>query len=304
MSSATRVLFSLLALLPATGLGALQVVIVQGLGGEPRYAEQFAEQARAAESAALSLTDEERVRVFDAAEATRDSLLAHFASLVTSLGSDDQLVVYLIGHGSYDEYQYKFNVAGPDMADADIAAVLDALPSKNQVLINTSSASGSATDKLRADGRIVISATRSGVERHATRFGGYFTAALLDPAADLDKNGMISAQEAFDFADRKVADFFAGNGQLATEHPQLDGERADRFSLARLGAPQPAFDDGSLRELIVERDRIAARIESLRLAKGELPADEYQQELLSQMLELALAEEAIEIRQQELGREN
>jgi hypothetical protein len=91
------------------------------------------------------------------------------------------------------------------------------------------------------------------VERHATRFGSYFAAALDDPTADIDKNQIISAAEAFSFAERQVDDYFERNGQLATEHPRLEGERADRFGLARLGAPRLATDDRVLNELIEDR---------------------------------------------------
>ena len=108
-----------------------------------------------------------------------------------------------------------------------------------QLVVNTSSSSGATLDRLKGDERILILATRSGAERHATRFGNYFAAALSEPSADLDKNRMVTAEEAFGFAERQVADFYERNGQLATEHPRLEGEQAARFSLARLGASRP-----------------------------------------------------------------
>ena len=151
---------------------------------------------------------------------------------------------------------------------------------------------------------MLILATRSGVERHATRFGNYFAAALDDPTADVDKNRIITAQEAFNFAERQVDDYFERNGQLATEHPRLEGERADRFGLARLGAARPSSDDPLLIELIAERDALNAKIDSLRLEQENLPPEEYRSQLLRNMVELAETEEAIEARQRELGLEN
>ena len=297
----SAIVLCLFALLPATVCGALNVVIIEGLGGEARYAGQFAEQVAATSSAAQSLTEDSRIHVFRSDQASREAVLKYFETLGTILDADDQVVVYLIGHGSYDEYQYKFNIPGPDLSGADLAVAFDKLPSRNQVLINTSSASGGAVETLLAEHRVVISATRSGVERHATRFGNYFAVALGDPSADIDKNRIITAQEAFDFAARRVAGYFDSNGQLATEHPRLDGERADRFKLARLGAVRMPVDDIDLRELVGRRDAIAAQIDVLRLARDSMPAGQYQQQLLESMLELALAEEAIEERQAELG---
>ena len=282
-------------------MAATQVVIVEGLGGTSSYAVQFAEQVDAVEAAARTLAPEPTIRVFRADDATRDGVIGYFAQLAGSMAADDLLIVYLIGYGSYDDREYKFNIAGPDLTDTDILTALDELPDTNQVVVNTSSASGAAATLWEKDSRIVITATRSGTERHATRFGSYFVAALNDPAADLDKNDIVSAQEAFDFADRRVQDFFESDGRLATEHARMSGERAERVSLARLSAARALTDDALLRELVAERDAIAERADQVRFARDRLPPDEYQQQLLDVMLQLAEAEEAIERREAEIG---
>jgi hypothetical protein len=282
-------------------LADLHVVVVQGLGGEPRYTEQFDEQVAAIASAAQSLTANDRIRIFRPDEAARDAVLRHFEELQSGVSSADQVAVYLIGHGSYDNHEYKFNIMGPDLSGEDIAGMLDGLPSTSQLLVNTSSASGAIADLAGNDNRMLILATRSGVERHATRFGNYFAAALIDPTADVDKNRIISAAEAFSFAERQVDDFFERNGQLATEHPRLEGERADRFSLSRLGTARRETADAVLTELIAERDALNARIDSLRLEQDSMTPSAYRSLLLQNMIELAETEEAIEARQGELN---
>jgi hypothetical protein len=287
--------------LAATAQAAMHVVIVEGLGGEEGYTLQFAEQVEAAQAAAESITSDERIRVFRAGDAARDAIITHFNELTANLGSDDQLGVYLIGHGSFDDHEYKFNLPGPDLTDTDIAAALDALPATNQVLINTSSASGGAAEIWAAEDRVVITATRSGSERHATRFGAYFMAALSNQGADIDKNGIVSAREAFDFGQREVENYFEVNGQLATEHARIEGKRTDRFSLSRLGGSKPDSDDARLQELVAERDAISSDIDTLRLARDDMEQAEYQQLLLQRMLDLATVEESIEEREGELG---
>lgn len=277
------------------------VVIVEGLGGNDQYTAQFAEQVDAIAAATRTLSPAPTLTLFRTDAATREAIIDYFAGLENTMAAGDQLIVYLVGHGSYDEHEYKFNIAGPDLTDADILAALEGVPSVNQVVVNTSSASGAAAELWQGDTRVVITATRSGVERHATRFGGFFAAALSDPAADTDKNAIVTALEAFDFADRRVRDFFDSDGRLATEHPQLLGDRAARFSLARLAAARPSIDDARLRTLIAERDAVSARIEALRLARDSMAPDDYQSELLEIMLELARAEEAIERREAELN---
>ena len=291
----------LLIVVPAAALSEMHVVVIEGLSGEPRYAEQFGEQVAAIESAAKSLTGDSQIRVFRADEVSRDAILQYFENLKTGSSGSDQVALYLIGHGSYDDHEYKFNIEGPDLTGEDIAGMLDSLPSTSQLLVNTSSASGAMADLAQDDNRMLILATRSGVERHATRFGNYFAAALTDPTADIDKNQIVSAAEAFSFAERQVDDYFERNGQLATEHPRMEGDRADRFGVARLGSVRPSTDDTVLTELIAERDALNARIESLRLDQENMTPADYRSELLRNMVELAETEEAIENREQELG---
>jgi hypothetical protein len=293
-----------MVLAPAVALSAMHVVIIEGLGGESRYTEQFTEQIAAIESAAQSLTTSDRIRVFRADEASRDDVLQFFETLKSQIADDDQLALYLIGHGSYDDYEYKFNIQGPDLTGEDLAGMLDGMPETSQLLVSTGSASGAIAELVASDNRMLILGTRSGAERHATRFGIYFAAALDDPTADLDKNQLVSAAEAFSFAERRVDDYFERNGQLATEHPRMEGERANRFNVARIGSARPDSDDGVLAELISRRDELNARVDSLRLDQDSMTPAGYRSRLLQNMIELAETEEAIEQRERELSGEN
>jgi hypothetical protein len=290
-----------LTLSPLLAAAELDVVIVEGLGGEERYADQFAEQVAAIEQASLSMTKAERVKTFRSGEFSREEVLAHFESIDDRLGANDRLAVFLIGHGSYDDHEYKFNIGGPDLTDADLFNLLENTAAGNVLLVNTSSSSGATADRLKADGRTLILATRSGAERHAARFGSYFFAALRESTADVDKNRVISAEEAFRFAERQVSDYYERNGQLATEHPRLEGSQAARFSLARLDDARPVQGDAALQQLLGRRDELNGDLEGLRLRRETMSADDYQSELLERMIELATLEEQIEARERELA---
>lgn len=293
-----------LLLLPPLALADLKVVIVEGLGGEERYSVQFEEQIDVVEAASRALTGDDNVAVFRSGEFARDDLLQHFDDLDADMQGDDRLLLYLIGHGSYDDHEYKFNIAGPDLTDNDLYELLEDLPGSNQLVVNTSSSSGATLELLKRDDRTIIAATRGGAERHATRFGRYFAAALSDPSADLDKNEVISAQEAFQFAERQVTDYYERNGQLATEHPRLEGDQAGRFSLARLGTVRQTVADAQLERLVNRRNALNDAIDGLRIRSDQLSVDEYQAELLPLIIELATVEEDIEEREQVLGDEN
>ena len=296
-----RNFIALLLLFPMVSLAELHVLIVEGLPGEETYETQFNQQVMSIHSGVESVADDEHIHVLRTADSDRDSVLARLAAFESELSADDQLAIFLIGHGSFDEYEYKFNIAGPDITGEDLASTLERIEAANVLVVNTSSSSGATADLLAGDNRIVVLATRSGTERHATRFGSYFAAALSNSAADINKNELVTVREAFDFAERQVDNYFERNDQLATEHALLDGEQADRFAIARLGGARPPVVDAALAELIAERDALSSEIESLRLARDNMDGTEYQSQLLQKMLELARVEDAIEIREQELG---
>ncbi len=294
----------LLLLLPLVSKAELYVVVIEGLGGDAVYAEQFAKQVAAVSEASKTLTTADRIHVFPAPSATREGVLDYFTTLDSRMTASDRLAVYLIGHGSYDDYEYKFNIGGPDLTGGDLAKALNALPGGNQLIVNTSSASGALADALMNDERMLILATRSGVERHATKFGNYFALALSDPGADLDKNQVVSAGEAYRFAERQVDDYFERNGQLATEHSRMEGDRADQFNLAGLSVSRPSQDDDVLTDLVARRYLLNGQLDELRLSRDQMTVDDYQSALLQLLLELAQVENEIEAREEELERDN
>lgn len=273
----------------------LYITIVQGLGGEPRFDEQFHEQSRLIAEASAALTDDDKIRLYQGDEATRENLLAHFETISAQMTDEDRAAIYLIGHGSFDGESYKFNIPGLDIDNEDILNIMNALPGENHFLLNTSSTSGALLEPLENENRILITATRSGNEKNATFFGQYFVAALTDDEADINKNNNISIQEAFDYAQRQVADYFEGQGQLATEHSEIRGEGAAQFVLARLNQNViDAGDNPKLADLQQQSEDINRQIEDLQLRRTEFSNAEYIQQLQALILESARINEAIE----------
>lgn len=283
------------ALLVALGAAApahaeLYYLIVGGLGGEPAYEEQFAKDTEALAAVARRTTAQNRVMVLKGEGATREAVVNSLASLRTRTKAADSVVVMLVGHGSYDGEAYKLNLPGPDIDGDEFAKLLAAVPARSQLVVNATSASGAVLEKWAADGRTLITATRSGFERNATRFAKYFAAALAAGSADINKNGAITAQEAFDYASRSVADSFAKDGALATEHPQIAGGAAARFTVARLasaGPVEPASTDPAVVALVAEREKLDGEIEDLRGRRESMASDVYLAELQKLLIQLA-----------------
>ncbi|MEE8249440.1 MAG: hypothetical protein V3R59_04350 [Gammaproteobacteria bacterium] len=271
----------------------LYYLIVGGLGGQVSYEERFVAQTESlADAARRTLGDGSRVSVLSGNAASRDALTAELSRLAEVTAATDSVAIFLLGHGSYDGEFYKFNLPGPDIDGETFAELLEAIPAGRQLVVNTTSASGAISESWSADGRTVITATRSGGERIATRFGEHWTAALSSDEADANKNGAITVQEAFDFAARKVSDSYEDAGTLATEHPQLVGDAAGSMNVALLEAR--IATTAELEGLIGELTTLEEAIDRLRLRRDDLGDDAYLSELQSLLLELALVQREID----------
>lgn len=278
---------------PAAARAELYYLIVAGIGGQPKYDEQFAAQAeRLAAAARRTAGNPALVDVLVGEEATRDAVRERLEALAARVQPADSVAIFLIGHGSHDGERYKLNLAGPDLDGEELAQLFAGLKARNQLIVNATSASGAVLDAWAADGRTVITATRSGAERNATRFAEHWAAALSSEAADINKNGTLTAQEAFDFASRAVADSFESQGTLATEHPQLVGDAAARFNVARL-TERPAATPATA-ALVAEVERLEGEIDALRARREGMEAGVYMEELQKLLVELALVQRQLD----------
>ena len=282
-------------------------VIINGAGGDPAYAKQFEQWTAELKSALLErfAFDVKNLTVLSNAKATdvRDA----FTQLKSRLEADNVLFVFLIGHGSFDGKESKFNLVGPDLAASEYNTLLLALSTKRIIVLNMASASGEFVKSLSAKGRIIITATRSGQETNATRFAGFFIAALKAPDADTDQDGHVSVLEAFVYANRLTADFYARAGRLATEHALIDDNgdgvgreqaEAGEGLLARATyldslTIDEAAASAATGRLLKERTRLEGEIEQLIARKRTLPEAEYEATLERLFIELAKVNRSI-----------
>lgn len=166
-----------------------------------------------------------------------DDMYASFEALQARMNDGDQLSIVLIGHGSSRFGEAKFNNVGPDITGEEFAAILDGFQDNDLVIFNTTSASFEFARALSAEGRIVVSATRSGAERYDPVFTRFLIEGLQGRTADLDRNGRLSVLELFDYTRRNVASWYENQDRLATEHAVLD-DRGDGQFLREFGPMQ------------------------------------------------------------------
>lgn len=285
-------------------------ITVAGLGGEQEYEQRFTGWAKEIEKYVQSGADC-KVHTLQGAPATREQLKKVFAEISAQAKADDALVLMLIGHGSYDGVEYKLNLPGPDISASELAGLLDRIPASRQLVVNMSSASGASIESLRKSGRAVISATRAGTQRNVTVFPRFWVEALRDPSADADKNEVVTALEAYRYADQKTVKFYESQKRLATEHALLEdtgkgvgvrapapdngeGLLAARFPLLRIGAAQKLAQDPAKKKLYDRKEEIEARIDKLKYEKAAMETEVYKKQLAGLLLELAQIQEDLE----------
>lgn len=286
------------------------VILVVGAPGIDEYAGVFEEAAEKWLAAVGETNLEPLVIGNDPTEIpTPREQLQDAISLAANKETDLWLV--MVGHGTFDGREARFNLAGPDVSAAELADWL--LPLQRRLIVfQCSSASAPFLNALSSTNRVVITATKSGTEMNYSRFGSHVADALIDPEADIDQDGQNSVLEIFLSAARRTERFYEEAGRLATEHALIDdngdglGTPASWYRGLQLveqsDAPDRFGADGRLAGRIylvpgeeerrltdqqrLERDRLEAELDALRVEKDSLPESEYFRRLESILLEI------------------
>ena len=306
-----------LLILPPVVRAAPTVIVVVGAEGTPEYGQQFMAWAGRWQTAARRAEASFAVigQNTAAQKSDHDQLLARLETEPKE--GIDELWLVLIGHGTYDDRTVRFNLRGPDVEETELVRVLASFR-RPVIVVNCFACSGALLRRLSGPGRVVITATRSGREREFSRFGDYFSQAIMDPTADYDKDGQTSLLEAYLAASRRVAEFYRSDSRLATEHALLDdngdalGTPADWFrgiqavKKASDGASHDGYrahqfvlvrsdlDRRITPELLARRGELEISVAELREKKNSLPEDEYFTQLEKILLELARIQEQVD----------
>ena len=308
---------------PPAAAQQTHILVLTGLSGDPAYAEQFhtwaatfidAATDRYAVPAQQVILLAEKVEVDPEridGRSTRENVEQALRDIAERAAPDDHVLVLLIGHGSHNSGESRFNLPGRDLTATDYALLLEPLASQQVTFINAATSSGGFIQALSGDRRTVVTATRSSGQWNETVFGGYFVAAFADgeEESDQNKDGRVSVLEAFGYATVQVARSYEADGRLQTEHALLDdngdGEgtrEPDPLTTATDGAlARTRFitsgesaglaalpEDPALRALYLERLEIQEQIEALQATRGGTDEARYQEQLEQLLLAMAL----------------
>jgi hypothetical protein len=284
-------------------------VTVAGLGGEPDYEQRFTANAKDLDKLFRDSGSGAHVFTLTGPQATKAQLTETLTSVAHDAKPEDDFVLMLIGHGSYDGTDYKFNLVGPDITAAELASFCDRIPARQQLIVNATSASGGSVAALEKPGRGIIAATKNGTEKNATVFARYWVEALQDPTADIDKSDSINAMEAFQYAQRKIAAFYESQKRLATEHPVFEdtgkgepvrdaskneGKLLANFTVLRIGAAQKHANDPAKQALLQKKEDLEQKIDALKYQKAAMDPTEYKQQLTAALVELAQVQQELD----------
>ena len=219
--------------LPCAALGG-DIVIIVGAPGTPEFGKIFTTSGNSWEVAAKE--GQATVTRIGTSEAGKMSDLKQLGKKLGTLAEKESkpLWIVLIGHGTFDGREAKFNLRGEDLSASMLAKWLK--DSKRPIaVINTSASSAPFLKALSKKDRIVMTATKSGTEDSYARFGQYLSESINSPGADIDQDGATSLLEAFLSATKQVKEFYKKEGRIVTEQALVD-DNGDK-----LGTPADFF---------------------------------------------------------------
>ena len=315
---------------PAKTEAASHHLIVCGSGGEDEYQQQFLEWGERLRDTLINNCDHAPDRVVlltepldDEADPSRTTNLENITAALQdfshSVGADEDVFVYLIGHGSFLRRTSKLLIPGVDLTAKGLAELLEPINARRIVVINASSASAGFINEISAPGRIVTSATKNTRERNATRFMEFFLQGLEEGSADQNRDERISVLEACRQAASMTDAWFIGEGLICTEHPLLDDNGdgfGSRLIVAALSSDEEdteeefegeidgdlaalcfikdfSFSENVPRELVDRYLGTLDEIEQLKLGKTALDPIDYYAQLEELLMSAALANREI-----------
>jgi len=304
-------LVPLLGILPS-GLSQTEnrtLLVVLGAEGNAEYGRQFSVWSKRWEE--IAKNNAIAFRIIGATKVGSKPDRERLQSILVELAASkpDEFWLVLIGHGTFDGRQARFNLRGPDFTPRELSIWLKPIECPTAI-VTCSSSSAPFLQQLSAPNRAIVTATKSGYEQNFSRFGDYFSQAIGDTTTDLDKDGQTSLLEAWLKASRKTQQFYKSRGRLPTEHALLDdngdslgtrsdwfrgvrviqktengeadGLKANQFHLVRSAAEKRLPPAQRKR-----RNELELQITRLRKRKNEMDSEDYYKELEPLLVKLA-----------------
>ena len=197
-----------------------RAVIVVGLGGSAQYSRlllDWAGRFHAVLTGRCGLKAQNVVVLTESdaptaspprRKSTRENVVAALGDAAKRLGPHDQFVLFLAGHGQVNEEQGKLCLPGPDLKAAELGDLIDAMPTRQIVLVNAASGGADFLKSLLRPGRVIV--TAAGYETEGTQcyFAEFFLRGLETGRADRNGDKAVDMLEAYAYAARETVNFY------------------------------------------------------------------------------------------------
>lgn len=278
----------------------VEVLIVTGASGEAEYAERFDKQV-----AAWKVAGEKAGAAVSVIGKDHDAEALQAALKKSAEKATGQMWLVLIGHGTFDNREVKFNLRGPDVTARQLAEWCKPIQ-RELIVIDGGSSSAGFLQPLAGKGRVIVTGTKSADEIYYTRFGEFFAPAIAgDLAADLDQDKQVSVLEAFRHASRLATEFYEKEERISTEHALIEdngdgvGTRAESFATDDPKAKRDGARAGQIALVLSEdeqkltdaqrtkRDELERKLDALKARRAEMKEEVYYTEVETLLRELA-----------------
>jgi hypothetical protein len=221
-------------------------LVICGSGGDEEFTDRFSEWGTRlygvlTHNLGFEIENVSLLMDGEDSDSSLESIQNALGTLGDRIAPEDDLFVFMIGHGSHLSGISKINVPGPDVSADALDEWFTTIAPRRLVVINTASSSAGFINVLSAPNRIICTATKSIEEKNATVFMQYFIDGIEDGSADLNRDTRISVYEACEQAAILTRAWYESEGLIATEHALLD-DNGDRRG-SRLAEPDDADTD-------------------------------------------------------------
>jgi hypothetical protein len=153
----------------------------------------------------------------------------------------DNIVLFLIGHGTYIGTNSYYTLNDYNLPDFEMAGMFKSIKRDKLIFVFSPCNSGGFINDLSVENTLIITSTQKDEANRAAFIEPFLTS--FNGIGDTNSDGKVSFAEAFNYASKIVKDQYINNdwGKL-TEHPQLD-DNGDKISHE---APVPREGDGYL----------------------------------------------------------
>ncbi len=220
-----------------------RALIISGVGGDLKQSEKFQRLANelyellrndfgySGENIVYLAGDAGKTDTHVSGQSTKKNITSAITELKKRAAPEDQTLVFVIGHADFRNDAARIHLPREDITPEEFGELFEDFPGI-LVSVITTPVSGFFLRPLSGDGRVVITATKAGIETDET----FFPAAFIEAVKEIgdSEDPAVSIAKVFSLARRKTEEHYREQQANLREHPMLD-DNGDGEGTSELG---------------------------------------------------------------------